>query len=89
MSNLDNTTEKFIKNLVCDILDANPTDITDTSPFEHNGAGSLFTIEIVTRLAKMLDITLDQQDIPRMVDLKGIYHVVAGARGKDCGAAAE
>jgi acyl carrier protein len=89
MSNLDSTTEKFIKNLVCDILDINPSDVTDTSRFEHNGAGSLFAIEIVTRLGKMLGITLDQQDVPRMVDLQGIYHVVAEARGKDCAAAAE
>jgi acyl carrier protein len=89
MSTLDNTTEKFIKNLVCDILDINPTDVRDTSRFEHNGAGSLFTIEIVTRLGKMLDITLEQQDIPKMVDLKSVYHVVAEARGKDCVTAAD
>ncbi|MBO0609092.1 acyl carrier protein [Myceligenerans salitolerans] len=84
MSSLDDTTERYIKNLICDILDVNPSDVSETSPLARHGADSLATIEIITRLEQTLGITIERQDVPRMADLAGVYDVVAEAgRRKD------
>ncbi|WP_460751002.1 acyl carrier protein [Myceligenerans cantabricum] len=80
MSSLDDTTERYIKNLICDILDVAPPDVSETSPLEHHGADPLSMIEIVTRLERSLGITIERQDLPRLADLGGIYSVVAEAR---------
>jgi acyl carrier protein len=80
VSSLDDTTERYIKNLVCDILDANPSDIPELSPLERHGADPLVVIEIITRLEKTLGIRIERRDVPRMTNLRGIYDVVADAR---------
>lgn len=85
MSSLDDTTERYIKNLICDLLDVNPSDVSDTSPLECYGADSLVTVETVTRLEKTLGITIERGDVPRMVDLSGVYDVVADARRRKGG----
>ncbi|MBL0887396.1 acyl carrier protein [Myceligenerans indicum] len=84
MSSLDDTTERYIRNLVCDILDVNPRDVPETAPLERHGADSLVMVEIITTLENTLGITIDRADLPRMTDLNGVYDVVAGAcRRKD------
>jgi acyl carrier protein len=80
VSNLDDTTERYVKNLVCDILDVNPHDVSDTGPLAHHGADPLVMMELITRLEKGLGITIDWADVPKMADLSGVYDVVEAAR---------
>jgi acyl carrier protein len=80
VSNLDDTTERYIKNLVCDILDVSPHDVSDTDPLAQHGADSLVMMELITRLEKTLGITIGWADVPKMADLSGVYDVVEDAR---------
>ncbi|MFC8796659.1 acyl carrier protein [Promicromonospora sp. NPDC057138] len=80
MSSPDDTTESYIKNLVCDMLEVSPSDVSDTGPLPYLGADPLVIIGIVTNLEKALGITIERADLPRMADLRGIYDVVEEAR---------
>lgn len=80
VSSLDDTTERYIKNLVCDLLDVSPRDVSDTGPLARHGADPLVMIEIITRLEKTLGITIERADLPRMAHLSGVYDVVEDAR---------
>ncbi|MBM0232571.1 acyl carrier protein [Micromonospora sp. STR1_7] len=57
-----------------------PADVTDTSLFkEDHGADSLRAIEILAALEREFDITIDQAELSRMVNLNGVRAVVAEA----------
>ncbi|WP_026424615.1 acyl carrier protein [Actinokineospora inagensis] len=67
-----------IKDIVCDILELEPEEVTPTSLFkEDHDADSLRAIEILASLEKAFNITIDQSELPRMVNLEGVYTVVA------------
>jgi acyl carrier protein len=69
-----------IKELVCDILEIDPGEVTDESLFkEDHGADSLRAIEILASLERTFSVTIDQAELARMVNLNGVYEVVAGA----------
>jgi|GEM_PF-2494132 len=70
----------IIKKTVCDILEINPDDMTESSLFieEHN-ADSLRAIEILATLEKQLSIKIAQERLVSMVNLKGVYDVVKEA----------
>ena len=71
-----------IKEIVCDILEIDPDDVTDTSLFkEDHQADSLRAIEILAALEKRFDVVIDQAELARMVNLAGVYEVVADATG--------
>ncbi|GAA0934899.1 MULTISPECIES: acyl carrier protein [Streptomyces violaceusniger group] len=71
-----------IKEIVTDILEIDPDEVTETSLFkEEHDADSLRAIEILAALEKTFNIVIDQSELSRMVNLRGIYEVVSDAAG--------
>jgi acyl carrier protein len=69
-----------IRTLVCTILEIEPDEVSDTSLFrEDHGADSLRAIEILAALEEEFRIKIDQSELARMVNLAGVYDVVAAA----------
>lgn len=67
-----------IKELVCDILELEEDKVTLTSLFkEDHDADSLRAIEILATLEKTFKIKIPQEELPKMVNLEGVYGVVA------------
>lgn len=84
VTNAVNEREEQIKDIVCEILEIDPAGITSTSLFkEDHGADSLRAIEILAALERTFNVTIDQSELSRMVNLEGVYSVVAAtaARG--------
>ncbi|MFE2096303.1 MULTISPECIES: acyl carrier protein [unclassified Streptomyces] len=80
---LDETEQSQIKDIVCDILELELDEVTDTSLFkEEHDADSLRTIEILASLERTFGITLKQSELSRMVNLAGVYAVVAEAKAQ-------
>ncbi|MEL6677948.1 MAG: acyl carrier protein [Pseudomonadota bacterium] len=76
---LDSTQEQMatIKELVCDILELDEDEVTETSLFkEDHDADSLRAIEILATLEKTFKIKIPQEELPRMVNLEGVQSVV-------------
>ncbi|MEV3896776.1 acyl carrier protein [Streptomyces anulatus] len=72
-----------IKDIVCDILELEEDEVTETSLFkEDHGADSLRAIEILASLEKKFSIVIDQAELGRMVNLTGVEEVVAEAAAK-------
>ncbi|MFI9382022.1 acyl carrier protein [Kutzneria sp. NPDC052558] len=71
-----------IKEIVCRILELDEDEVTDTSLFqEEHGADSLRAIEILASVEKEFNIVIDQDKLSELVNLKGVYDVVADAAG--------
>ncbi len=71
-----------IKDIVCGILELDEDEVTDTSLFqEEHGADSLRAIEILASVEKEFNIVIDQDKLAQLVNLKGVYDVVADAAG--------
>ena len=71
-----------IREIVCDILELEDDEVTDISLFkEDHDADSLRAIEILAALEKEFKIVIDQSELANMVNLKGVYEVVAKAAG--------
>ncbi|POX46507.1 acyl carrier protein [Streptomyces sp. Ru72] len=69
-----------IKEIICDILELEEDEISETSRFvEEHDADSMRLIEILSSLELNLGVTIEQADLPRMVNLAGVYEVVAEA----------
>jgi acyl carrier protein len=67
-----------IKELVCDILELEENEVTQTSLFkEDHDADSLRAIEILATLEKEFKVKIPQTELPKMVNLDGVYGVVA------------
>ncbi|MGA6157997.1 acyl carrier protein [Stenotrophomonas sp. NPDC087984] len=71
-----------IKEIVTDILEIDPDEVTETSLFkEEHDADSLRAIEILAALEKTFNIVIDQSELSRMVNLQGVYEVVSDTAG--------
>jgi acyl carrier protein len=71
-----------IRRIVAEILEIDPAELTPTSLFkEEHEADSLRAIEILAALERALKITIDQDEVDRMVNLEGVYAVVVEAGG--------
>ncbi|WP_369200081.1 acyl carrier protein [Streptomyces sp. PU-14G] len=70
-----------VKELVCELLELDPSEVTDTSSFVDHGADSLMLIEILAGLEKRFDVVVAQSEVPRMVDLRGVYEVLEATPG--------
>jgi acyl carrier protein len=84
MDNLVTTEERsaLIKQIVSDILEIEPADMTPTSLFkEEHDADSLRAIEILASLEKTFGVEIPQEALTRMVNLLGVYKVVQEAAG--------
>ncbi|AZM56510.1 polyketide-8 synthase acyl carrier protein [Streptomyces sp. WAC 01529] len=80
MSNVASDRRSAIKEIVCDILELEEDEVTETSLFiEEHGADSLRAIEILAALEKEFGITIDQSELAQMINLEAVYKVVAEA----------
>ncbi|MET9452941.1 acyl carrier protein [Streptomyces cinerochromogenes] len=69
-----------IKGIICDILEIEPEDMTDTSRFkEDHEADSMGAIEILSQLERAFGTDIDQAELSRMVNLDGVVTVVGEA----------
>ncbi|GAB2963881.1 acyl carrier protein [Saccharothrix stipae] len=70
-----------IKDIVSEILEIDPEEMTDTSLFkEDHDADSLGAIEILSALERTFGVEIDQAELTRMVNLEGVIAVVAEAQ---------
>lgn len=82
MTVTDDVHKRRIGDLVSEILEIDPDEMTETSLFkEDHGADSLRAIEILASLEREFKIEIDQAELSRMVNLQGIYDVVAESAG--------
>jgi acyl carrier protein len=66
-----------IAELVSEILEIDPTEMSDSSRFkEDHGADSLRAIEILASLEREFGVEIDQSNLSRMVNVQGVYEVV-------------
>lgn len=73
-----------IKESICDILEVDPNDVTETSLFkEDHDADSMRAIEILASLERLFGVEIPQDEMAKMVNLDGIYKVVEAARSAD------
>lgn len=71
-----------IKEIVCNILEIEEGEVTPTSLFKENhGADSLRSIEILSALEREFGVVIDQMELPKMVNLDGVYAVTAQSAG--------
>lgn len=67
-----------IKELVCEILEVDPDEVTETSLFKQDhDADSLRAIEIMAALERNYGIEIAQPDMARMVNMEGVLAVVS------------
>lgn len=72
-----------IAELVSEILEIDRAEMSETSLFkDDHGADSLRAIEILASLEREFGIEIDQSNLARMVNLSGIYEVVAESSGQ-------
>ncbi|KLL12210.1 MULTISPECIES: acyl carrier protein [Protofrankia] len=79
------TDERYekIKEIVCEILEIEPSEITASSRFkEDHGADSLGAIEILSALERTFDVEIDQAELVRMVNLESVIAVVDEAAAR-------
>lgn len=70
----------LIKQIVSDILEIDPAEMTMESLFkEDHDADSLRAIEILASLEKTFGVEIPQDALVRMVNLSGVYQVVQEA----------
>ncbi|MFD7498604.1 acyl carrier protein [Streptomyces sp. NPDC059832] len=75
---LSTETRAAIKKIVCDVLEVDPADVTGTTLFvEDLDADSLRTIEILAEMERLLGFDLSTAPIEGMINLDGVYAVVA------------
>ena len=77
---IDETQKSQIKEIVSEILEIDPAEMTDTSLFkEDHDADSLGAIEILSALERTFSVEIDQAELTCMVNLEGVIAVVAEA----------
>jgi acyl carrier protein len=77
MTQVMSTRMDELREVVAEVLEVEPEEITETSHFvnEHE-ADSLRAIEILARLEKMYKIEIPQTELPKMENLGAVYSVV-------------
>lgn len=71
-----------LRDLVAEILELEPSELSDDSDFvEVHGADSLRAIEILARIEKRYEVEIPQSELPNMGNLRAVYTVVAQRAG--------
>ena len=77
LSYLTDEQKREIKQLVCEILEVDESEVHDETQFRDElNMDSLMAIEIVAALEKRLEVTIEQSDIQQIASLSGIYEVI-------------
>jgi acyl carrier protein len=83
MSAITENQKNDIKEIICDVLELEPEELSEKDSFvEDHGADSLRAIEILASLERDLGVTLEQEDLSRMTSLENVYVVVAEAAAR-------
>lgn len=78
MAAISGTQKKDVKAMICDVLEIEPEELSETSQFvEDHGADSLRAIEILANLETTYGVTIDQAALKRMTTLENVYAVLA------------
>ncbi|HEX4704923.1 MAG TPA: acyl carrier protein [Pseudonocardiaceae bacterium] len=71
-----------IKEIVCEHLELDAVDVTETSSFrEDHEADSLSLMDVLAALEKEYGVEIDDENFAEMVDVRSAYGVVAGLAG--------
>jgi acyl carrier protein len=71
-----------LRELVADVLEVEPEEITDTGLFtEEHDADSLQAIDVLARIEKTYKVDIPQTELPNMGTLQDVYKVVASYAG--------
>ncbi len=77
-----------LREMVADVLELEPGEISDTADFvEEYGADSLRAIEILARLEKRYRVEIPQSELPNMQNLRAVYDRMARYAGWQADAA--
>lgn len=80
VATLDEPLRAEIKDVVCDILKADPDAVTLTSRFvEDHGADSLQYIDALTSIERVCGVLIAPEEMGRMTTLAGVYAVIERA----------
>jgi acyl carrier protein len=78
---LDESLRAEIKDLICEILKADPSAVTLTSRFvEDHGADSLQYMDALASIERLCGVLIAPEEMSRMTTLAGIYTVIEQAR---------
>jgi acyl carrier protein len=78
MTTLSQASAQRIRDLVCEHLELEPEDISDTRLFvEDYGVDSLSLIDLAASIEKEFSVDINQQDLTNMVNLLAVYEVTA------------
>ncbi|UJW29274.1 acyl carrier protein [Saccharothrix sp. AJ9571] len=67
-----------IRTIVCEHLELEPDQLTETSLFvEEHEADSLALMDVLAALERTFGVSIDQAQFSRMTDLRNVYGVVA------------
>lgn len=80
MTRVDEAGREKIKEIVCEILEIEPDEVTDSGLFkDDHGADSMGAIEILSGLERNFGVEIEQTELPRMVSVDGVVAVVDDA----------
>jgi acyl carrier protein len=80
MAEITEDVRERVMKIVSEILEVEPGKLTETAVFtDEFGSDSVAAIEMLTAIEDGLDVTIDQAEVDRMVNLAGIYDVLAEA----------
>ncbi|WP_159943616.1 MULTISPECIES: acyl carrier protein [unclassified Nocardiopsis] len=82
MSQTDTALIDELREIVADVLEVEPEEITETGLFaEEHEADSLQAIEVLARIEKNLRVAVPQSELPNMGSLEGVHRVVSQYKG--------
>ncbi|SEF86192.1 acyl carrier protein [Thermomonospora echinospora] len=71
-----------LREIVADVLEVEPEEITDDGLFtEDHDADSLQAIDVLARIEKTYKVDIPQSELPNMNTLQDVYKVVASYAG--------
>jgi acyl carrier protein len=69
-----------IKNVVCEVLDIEPEDLTPNGSFtQHYGADSMSIVALGASLERTFDVDIEEEILDRIDDLDSAFEVVGEA----------
>ncbi|GAA2084326.1 hypothetical protein GCM10009801_45390 [Streptomyces albiaxialis] len=80
---IDEKTEATVREILVNSLDLEGEELTRTGLFvEDYGADSLGAIEVLSALEKTFDVTIEQEELPAMVNLEAVLDVLSRAAAR-------
>lgn len=77
---IDDATEAKVREIIVDSLEIDDADLTRTGLFnEEYDADSLGAIEVLSLLEKAFGVTIEQDELPNMVNFEAVLEVLSRA----------